>query len=51
MEIENREKWLENKIVKERLKKWMNEGEYFQACFDEIIIVLQQHKKIRIRNF
>ena len=46
MEIENREKWLENKIVKERLKEvWMNEGEYFQACFDEIIIVLQQHKK------
>lgn len=53
----NKSDWINDPLVKKRLGKiWEVEGDYFKACFEEVIVVLKAHYKeykneIRNRRF
>jgi len=42
----NKSDWINDDLVKKRLDKvWEVEGDYFKACFEEVIVVLKAHHK------
>tara|TARA_Y100000590_G_scaffold219341_1_gene248436 strand:- start:36 stop:644 length:609 start_codon:yes stop_codon:yes gene_type:complete len=53
----NKSDWITDPLVKRRLDEvWEVEGDYFKACFEEVIVVLKAHYKeykneIRNRRF
>ena len=53
----NKSDWITDPLVKRRLDEvWEVEGDYFKACFEEVIVVLKAHYKeykneIRNRQF
>ncbi len=47
----DKETWFKNEIVKSKLEEvWNEEGDYYQACFNEVIMVLKEHKKYYGQN-
>ena len=47
----DKETWFKDKIVKSKLEQvWNEEGDYYQACFNEVIMVLKEHKKYYGQN-
>ena len=46
----NKSDWINDPLVKKSLGKiWKVEGDYFKACFEEVIVVLKAHHK-KYRN-
>jgi len=47
----DKETWFKNEIAKSKLEEvWNEEGDYYQACFNEVIMVLKEHKKYYGQN-
>lgn len=46
IKIQEKNNWLNNPEVCQRLDEiWKTEGNYFQTCFEEVIVVLEAHHK------